>query len=567
MCASVPHRGRPAETIVHGRCALACVRSGDFGSASVATVRGVAAAFAGTFDNASEVARDLAVRHALPHDETPAALVAAAFAAYGPHFPARLRGTFAGVVTDGERAYGFRDHLGYAPLFYRRDDHGFYAATEAKQVVAGAGVTKEPDLDVVERIFYRETDDSTPSALRGVRRLPKSSVATVEDGTIDVRRYWEPERLLETATLSDDDLRERFDHLMGQAVSRCLTGNDVVSLSGGIDSPAIAAFAAPRHLEGWGRPLHAVSVAYPRFPSVDERPYVELLADRLGMPLHVREQHAGALDRLAKWTALADTPYPAAALAQYEEDFRAVRDLGFRSILTGEHAEFVFALQWFVLDHYLTHFRFGPARRELAARRARGASWPWLAKLVALSVAPHAILERRRHRGPIGVPDWIDVRRAIEGERVSSRERWRNLQLSGFVGPGVSVEAEEVCQAACGVRVRRPWADVDLWELFLALPAEQKFPDLRSKSLVRRLLRGKIPDEILDRRDKTVFDEAFLSEIDYRTLTRFLVRPDHRVAGVDYERLAERLRRKDLTAVDYMWARNLATVHAFLSQW
>ena len=119
----------------------------------------------------------------------------------------------------------------------------------------------------------------------------------------------------------------------------------------------------------------------------------------------------------------------------------------------------------------------------------------------------------------------------------SARERWRRLQLSAFYGPGLSAEAEAICQAACGVRVRRPWTDVDLFEFFLGLPAEQKFPDTQGKSLVKRFLRGRVPDAILDRRDKTVFDEALLAQIDYATLRRLLVDPPYRLAGVDYEAL------------------------------
>ena len=134
----------------------------------------------------------------------------------------------------------------------------------------------------------------------------------------------------------------------------------------------------------------------------------------------------------------------------------------------------------------------------------------------------------------MGLPAWIDGAKASEGtaEGIASvRQRWRRLQLAAFRGPGLSAEAEAICQAACGVRVRRPWTDVDLFELFLSLPAAQKFPDTQGKSLVKRLLRGRVPDAILDRSDKTVFDEALLAQIDYSTLRRFLVDPPHRLDG------------------------------------
>jgi len=569
MSAAAPHRGDRVETLVHGRCALSCANS-DLSDAVIGTVDGIAVVFVGTLDNARDLARDLDRRGTPATAPTLPALLAALFRVYGEDLPARLRGVFAGAVTDGERVYGFRDHIGYRSLFYRSDGRGFYAATEAKQVVAGAEIPKEPDLDVVDRIFFRNLDDETPCALRGVRRLPKSTGISADGDGVRLRRYWQPELLLETARFSSDELQARFDQLMDQAVSRCLTGQDVVSLSGGIDSPAIAAFAAPRHLELAGRPLHALSVVYPKYPSVDERRYVEMLAEHFHIPLHLYEQETNGLADLNLWVALTDTPYRAASLAQYAEDYRRARTLGFRTVLTGEHAEFVAAMQWFLLDHYLTHGRFRAARRELRARRAKGHSWVSLARLVARSLAPDAVMDARNaigRRKLMTVPDWVDGRKATAGTSVPARERWRRLQLSGFIGPGVSLEAEEVCQAVTGVRARKPWTDIDLWEFFLSLPAEQKFPDLRPKGLVRDLLRGRVPDEILDRQDKTVFDEASLAEIDYATLRRFLAAPEYRVAGVDYKLLNERLMAEHLGVVDYSWARNLANVHAFLAQW
>jgi hypothetical protein len=58
---------------------------------------------------------------------------------------------------------------------------------------------------------------------------------------------------------------------------------------------------------------------------------------------------------------------------------------------------------------------------------------------------------------------------------------------------------------------------------------------------------------------------ALLADVDFATLRRLLVDPDHRFEGVDYDALAERLRREDIRIVDYMWLMRLAAVHAFLA--
>jgi hypothetical protein len=117
------------------------------------------------------------------------------------------------------------------------------------------------------------------------------------------------------------------------------------------------------------------------------------------------------------------------------------------------------------------------------------------------------------------------------------------------------------------VTVHRPFGDIDVWEFFLSLPAEIKYPDLRSKTLLRRLMRGRVTDRILDRRDKTVFDDHVMSQIDYGVLEQFLLEPDQRIRGVDYERLAARLDRRDLTLIDWLWMNDLVRIHAFLKQW
>ena len=139
------------------------------------------------------------------------------------------------------------------------------------------------------------------------------------------------------------------------------------------------------------------------------------------------------------------------------------------------------------------------------------------------------------------------------------------MQLWGTQGSTITMEADLICGIMAGVTIRRPLADVDLWEFFLSLPGEIKFPVLQWKALARRSLRGVIPDEILDRPKKTVFNDHMMQQIDYPTLRRLLVSPAYRVPGVNYERLAERLQREDLGFLDWVRVKELARCHAFLN--
>jgi asparagine synthase (glutamine-hydrolysing) len=569
MLAAAPHRGSRVEVVPHGATALGTSCSGARPDASVAATDRVAVVFSGIMDNLPELAAEVGLA-AAGRPLTPAQVLARLYERHGDDTPRRLRGVFAVIVSDGGRLFCFRDQVGFTPLFYRHDRRGCYVATEAKQVVAGSGISKEPDLSVLEQIFYQDYHDTMPSALRGIERLPKATVLVAEPSGTREWPYWIPMSLLETTHPSGDEVGLRFDELMTQAVTRSLTGDDVVSLSGGVDSPAVAAYAAPEHLNRTGRRLPAISLVYPDFPNVDERRYVELVAKDLDLPLTTYVQSANPLDRLQDWVELADGPIPRAGLPLYQEHYRQIRQHGYRTLLTGELAEFVFDTRNELVSHLLLHWRVSALLRYLRSRRARGAAWRSIARQLASTFVPTPITAARLRRDRTTTPEWVDLRRANEAAArslVPARRRWRTLQLGAFTGPGISMEGDDVCQELCGVRARRPWADVDLWEFFLGLPAEVKFPDAQGKSLVRRLLRGRVPDAILDRTDKTYFDDSVLARIDYPALDRWLLEPDYRIDGVNYGILRERLERRNLGLVDLAWAMDLAGVHAFLSLW
>jgi hypothetical protein len=163
------------------------------------------------------------------------------------------------------------------------------------------------------------------------------------------------------------------------------------------------------------------------------------------------------------------------------------------------------------------------------------------------------------------LPGWIDPEVVTRIPTRSVRDRWRRNQVMSQDGPGFGLEADDLVQSIAGVTERRPFADIDLWELFLGLPAEIKYPDPRRKTLVKTLLRGRVPDPILVRQDKTLFDDFVASSIDYEMLERHISPQGFAMPGIDYDGLRTRLANQSLGLLEYMWAKDLAAVHAFIS--
>jgi len=575
---AAPHRGAELDVRSYGRVALGVSNEAGFADAWLAEHGGRAAVVQGALDNKQELDAEL-VRSGIPvRNDGPADTVLAAFEAWGEDAPSRLRGMFAGAWTDGTTLRLFRDHLGLAPLHHRASDETFVASTEAKQVVAGAGVPREPDVESVEAMFFGRFD-SRRTMLRGVARFPRASTASVAAGGEPAfRRYWDPAPLLESARLTLPEAQERLAGLVEQAVRRSVTGLDAVSLSGGIDSPTIAAFAAPRHVELTGRPLPALSSVYPDLPAVDESRWIELVVEHLGLELHAYRPSSRPLDDLAHWVDVLDGPVDTMSIPELAENYRRARELGARNVLSGEMAEWVFTFGQHLIGHLVLHGRGGATLAWVRDQRARGASWRRIVRRAGPSlVSPRTGQAWLRLRGRTQafrlLPAWVDPDAAGgPTERPDfvrpARRRWLEHQLDPLVGVGsYSFDADAVCAAYHGVHVRRPLADVDLWEFVLTLPAEIKFPNALPKSLLRESVRGRLPDAILDRQDKTFFDDFALRTADYDGLRHWILETDVQLAGVDYALLAERIEARDMDVVELLWAYDLARAHAFLGLW
>ncbi|MEO6715434.1 MAG: asparagine synthase-related protein [Mycobacteriales bacterium] len=574
--AAAPHRGSPVDPFLrHGAALLAVSADTVVTDSDTDTAAGLAVAIVGTLDTLTELRRrvlaapggDVELRGRV----NPAAVLACAVSLFGPSIAESLRGYYAAVVTDGDQLWAWRDHVGFRTLFYRHAAGMTVVASEAKQVQIAAGIERVVDLDVVQSIFYSAYGDETPAAITGVQRLPKASVLSADARRARSEHYWHPHRLLETSRLSGAALKEAFDQVMATAVDRSMEGRDLVSLSGGVDAPAVAGFAAPRHLERFGTPLKALSTVYPGFPRVDESEWISLIAQRKGLELQTFVPDHPQLGGIDVWMQRFDGPVPTIWVGEVEDFYTRARAFGAVNILTGSFAEYVIEMRDGLLPYLVKSGRPLAAWRFLAAKRRGGAHLPGLIRQAAMAVAPDPVTRAyRRFRSDFGglpVPDFVDAGRVDQSSRMlksTSRELWRNEQLTAFEGPGISLEADEVIQAVCGVRVRNPWLDIDVWELFLSLRAEVKFPESRYKGLAKTLLRGTVPDEVLDRRTFTAFDDSLVARMDYDGLRRWCIDPGWTMPGVDYAALRRRLDARDLTLGDYIWARDLATSHAFV---
>jgi asparagine synthase (glutamine-hydrolysing) len=206
---------------------------------------------------------------------------------YELDFVQHLRGMYAFALWDTKRQRLIlaRDRMGEKPLYLYETNGRVLFASEMKALLASGLVPFELDPTSVNLYFHYQYVPEPRTPLKGVRKLDAASLLIVDldPWRIEERRYW---RMEDAPALEGDPatlIREQLE-----TVSKIVIRSDVpvgISLSGGLDSSAIAALAA-RQYPGT---MLAFSIGYPGSLANDERPDARALADELGMPFYDAE--------------------------------------------------------------------------------------------------------------------------------------------------------------------------------------------------------------------------------------------------------------------------------------
>jgi asparagine synthase (glutamine-hydrolysing) len=206
---------------------------------------------------------------------------------HGLDFVQHLRGMYAFALWDAKRqrlVLG-RDRMGEKPLYLYETNGRVFFASEMKALLASGLVPFALDPTAVNLYFHYQYVPEPLTPLKGVRKLDAASllIVDVDPWQVEERRYW---RMEDAPPIEGDPatlIREQLE-----TVSEIVIRSDVpvgISLSGGLDSSAIAALAARKY----PGTMRAFSIGYPGGLDNDERPDARSLADRLGMPFHDAE--------------------------------------------------------------------------------------------------------------------------------------------------------------------------------------------------------------------------------------------------------------------------------------
>lgn len=460
-------------------------------------------------------------------------VLAAALACWGLQATlARLTGMFAFAAWDRQerRLLLARDRLGEKPLYYGWLGGAFVFASEVKALHAIGTDALRPDRDAILDCLGLGYVPGPASVWAGVRKLTPGTALMVGDParTAEPQAYWQlpaptarPPAGMDARAGEDDVIA-----LLRDSVAGCLQADVPVGvfLSGGLDSSTVAVLAAGMA----SAPVHTYSAGFD-FAAYDESASAAAVARHIGSVHHpLQVGTAEALALIPQLADIYDEPFADSSQIPSVLIARAARR-EVKVVLSGDGGDEVFG-------GYYRHRLAGRLQR-LFARTPAGARRLLARALLAigpagwdraLRLAERALPAHRRplppgervHKlarvlgsrdtaelylglvalGPAGVPAALAGRAATLEAAFDTTPAAAMMYLDTltYLPDDILVKVDRAAMSA-SLEVRAPLLDHRVVSAAAALPIDSHLQGGTGKLLLRRLLAGAVPAELLAR--------------------------------------------------------------------
>jgi asparagine synthase (glutamine-hydrolysing) len=396
-------------------------------------------------------------------------VILALFAAEGATALLRLEGMFALAIWDEttQTLYLARDRFGVKPLYYHHDRSALIFASELKALLQYRDLDRSLDRSALDSYFGSLALPEPHTVFSRVHKLAPGHLLTVKRGRITLTRYWDPAPEIarrRPAATPAAGLRDALERSV-----RVSLRSDVpvgVLLSGGLDSSTVTAMAARVS----GTRLHTFSAVF-KEAQFDEGAWARLVAKRF----HTR--HHEVLVTKAKATAIAeqliehlDEPFADSSSIPMYAVCKAASQV-VKTALSGEGADELFGgYPWHGARSYDDH----PARAVFTRdERDRLYASPW----------------RRPARRPPAQPGLSPLKQSLLAD------------LRTYLPSDILLKSDRVSMLH-SLELRVPFLNHQLAQVALRLPDQMKVRGDVRKYLLRHVMQGVLPREVLARPKK-----------------------------------------------------------------
>lgn len=453
----------------------------------------------GELYNAPELRKELESRGRTLTTNCDTEVLLVAFMEWGKACVERFNGIFAFAIWDaaGQELFLARDRLGVKPLFYSKQDGLFIFGSEQKCILAHPAVKPEVGAEGLAEIFILGPA-RTPGhgVYKQISELRPGRCMTVNHAGSKTVTYWQLESSPHEQNM--EATAEQVRELLKDTVERQLVSDVPVCtlLSGGLDSSALTTLAVNYYNDNGQGNVHTYSVDYidndkhfkaHAFQPNSDAPWIERMTTHLGTIHHPVQFDTPELVSALKAATLArDLPGMAdvdASLLLFCHEIKKDATVA----ISGEAADEIFGgYPWFHREEAL-HANTFPWSLASAMRA------DLIAPDVAAWIKPLDYIGDRYMQAIAEVPH-LDG----ETEQLRKMRQMSYLNITRFMP--TLLDRKDRMSMAAGLEVRVPFCDHRLVEYVWNIPWEIKTSGDREKGILRKALRGVLPDDVLTRK-------------------------------------------------------------------
>jgi asparagine synthase (glutamine-hydrolysing) len=484
-------------------------------------------------------------------DHSDTEVIVHAFEQWGIDCIHRFRGMFAMALWDSRarELWLVRDRIGIKPLYYAFHGGRLVFASEIKALLSDPALPRAVDEEAFFHYLSFMTAPAPQTLFAGVRKLPAATwMRVTENGDVREERYWDPldhHVLLDGA--SDAEIAERVLAELRTAVTlRKVSDVPVgVFLSGGIDSSTNVALFS----EGEAGCVKAFSIGYRGSYDThqNELHHARRMAGEVGAEYHERLlDQDDLLTFLPEMIHLQDEPNGDPVCVPLYYVSKLARDAGVVVCQVGEGADELFWgypswKQMLNLQELSDRVPFAAAKRgavhllgmhprlrdnvrlEWLRRAGEGVPLFWSGMEAFTEIQKRRLLHPTLRKRFSGYSSWEAVRpeheRFLRKAHEPSTLNWMTYADLHLRLPELLLMRVDKMSMGVSLEGRVPFLDHKMVELALSIPQAVKVRNGTLKHVLKKAVRGVIPDDLIDRKKQgfsVPVNEWFLDRVGER---------------------------------------------------
>ena len=547
-------------------------------------------AFNGEIYNYAELRAELQSLGHKFHSQGDTEVVLRAFTQWDVDCFPRFRGMFAAAFWQerNKRLLLVRDRLGIKPLYYTLNNEHIFFASELKAIFEHDEIPRQLSRRALAYYLSLNYIPGPLTLVDGIEKLQPGTWLEWKDRKLARGKYWQ--NVMHPVDISPQDASLELDRLLRQSVREHLVSDVPVGfwLSGGLDSSTVLHYAAEYHRQ----PLRTFSISFQE-RDCDESRYYRPLATHYGTQHHELNLHSdldltGAIHELSYYS-----DEPSADAGALPVWFLSKMTAGHvRVALTGEGSDEIFGgYQTYLADSYANVARRLP-RSLLRAATKSANKLPVSDRKIGLDYKLKRFLA-----GSLLPPDqahffWngtfseneqrelgLDCRDSLLASLVESLpclpadgdcNRYLFVDQHCYLPDDILYKCDRMSMAH-SLEIRPPFLDHRLVEFAARLPPKFKIRGWKTKVLLRRLMRSKLPKGIVNPSKEGLDIPAHewlrgpLLPLLLETLSRERVEKAGLFSSAAVERLINLHINRDANLGYHLWG--LLTLHLWIRRW